>query len=275
MKELARRRIRQDLSKCDITEEVFSKYTSWSVVLSVSLLAFDFSPIDRYPELKELELRQLARALLSSEPDRTLASLKQRIKSYTHGELPHAKRVVSELYKLMESNESVEEPPLPSTMRSNKQNTDGNWAGLKKALTNSLTSGTFLDSQFYVESRSSTGPAKTRQLYFCSSVSSSFTSKLMTCEPFARIVCGLDVDSSSKVPQSSGPGERPLSSQMGTTATQKTRNLIKKDPRSSTRVFNGPSIRPQRIPTSLTSFSVLVFERALLPQTRQPVPRFC
>ena len=277
LKELALRRIRQDLSKCNITEEVFSKYTSWSVVLLVSLLAFGFSPMDRYPELKELGLRQLARALLSesSEPDRTLVSLKQKIKSYTHGELPHAKHVVSGLYKLMENNESVEEPPLPSIMRSNQQNTDGDWAGLRKALTNSLTSGTFLDSQFYVESRSSTGPAKTRQLYFCSSVSSSFTSKLMTCEPFARIVCGLDADPSPKVPQSSGPGEHPLSSQMGTIATWKTRNLIKKDPRSSTRVFNGSSIRPQRIPASLTSFSVLVSGRAPLPQTRQPVLRFC
>ena len=218
LKELALRRIRQDLSTCNITEEVFSEYTSRSVVLLVSLLIFDFSPMDRYPELKELRLRQLARVLLSSEPDRTLVSLKKKIESYTRGELPHAKHVVSGLYKLMENDESIEEPPLPPTVHSNQQNADGDWAGLKKSLTSSLTSGTFLDSQFYVESRSSTAsPAKTRQLYFCSSVNSSFTSKLMACKPLARIVYGLDADPSPKVPQGSGPGEYPLSSQMGTT----------------------------------------------------------
>jgi len=32
LKQLALRQIQQDISKCDITEEVFSKYTSWSVV---------------------------------------------------------------------------------------------------------------------------------------------------------------------------------------------------------------------------------------------------
>ena len=33
LKELALRQIRQDLSKCDITEEALSKYTSWFVVV--------------------------------------------------------------------------------------------------------------------------------------------------------------------------------------------------------------------------------------------------
>lgn len=275
LKELALRQIRQDLSKCDITEEVFSKYTSWSVVLLVSHLAFDFSPMDRYPELKELGLRQLARVLLSSEPDRAMASLRGKVKSYTRGELPHAKHVISGLYRLMESNKSVEESPLPPTVRSNQQNVDGDWAGLKKALTSSLTSGTFLDSQFYVESRSSTGPAEIRQLYFCSPVSTSFASKLMACKSFARIVCGLGIDPPSKVPQSSGPGEYPLSSQMGTTVIWRTRGLTKKDTQSYTRVFNGSSIRSPRISTDLISLSVLVSERVPPPQTHQSILRSC
>ncbi|KAF9793463.1 hypothetical protein BJ322DRAFT_130553 [Thelephora terrestris] len=164
LKKLALEQIRQDLSKCNIIEEALSKYTSW------------------YPELRELELRQLARALLSADSDRNMKLLKEQIKEYTHGKLPHAKHVISALYKLMESNESVEEPPLPTTVAHNQGDAKRDWSGLKKALTNSLTSGTFLSSQFYaLESWSSTGLHKTRPIYFCGTVDSSFTSTLTAC----------------------------------------------------------------------------------------------
>ena len=84
----------------------------------------------------------------------------------------------------MESDESVQEPPLPAPMAASRQQVaGGDWVGLKKALTKSLTSGTFLDSQFYaVESRSSTGLPKIQPIYFCSTVDGSFASKLMTCK---------------------------------------------------------------------------------------------
>ena len=91
----------------------------------------------------------------------------------------------------MESDESVEETPLPViTPPSNQQTPSGDWAGLKKALISSLTSGTFLDSKFYaVESRSSTSPPKIRPVYFCSTVGDCFVSKLTACKPITQAMC--------------------------------------------------------------------------------------
>jgi len=179
------RQIRQDLSECDIVEELFSKYTSWSVVLS--LRPFRFLKLDRYPNVRELELRHLARVLLSSDSDPTLGVLNAKIGSYTSGELPHAEHVLPALYELMESDESVEEMPLPAAASPNQLVTGSDWDGLKGALTGSLTSGTFLDSQFYaVESRSSTDLPKIRPIYFCSAVGGSFASNLAACGFFTQ-----------------------------------------------------------------------------------------
>ena len=189
LKELALAKIQQDLSKCNIVEEVFSKYTSWSVVI-FSLWMPDFSLVGRYPELRELEIRELARTLLSSNSGPTLKSLKKKINRYTHGQLAHGRHIISVLYELMEGDASVEETPLPEAATSN-QHVDGDWTGLKRALTSSLTSGTFLDSQFYaVEPGSSTDPPKVRPVYFCSTVGGSFISKLMACKPLPHITCG-------------------------------------------------------------------------------------
>jgi len=141
--------------------------------------------------LRELELRQLARVLLSSDSGPTLELLKTKAKSYAHGELPHAEDVLPALYELMESDESVEETPLPAAAPLNQETTGGNWEGLKKALTSSLASGTFLDSQFYaVESRSLAGLPKIRPIYFCSTVSGSFASKLVACKSFTWVMYG-------------------------------------------------------------------------------------
>lgn len=151
-----------------------------TVCYPIPLWTVDFSLIDRHPELRRLEITQLAWAL-SSDPDRTIRSLKEKIQSYTRGELPHANHVISALYELMESDDPVEIPVVTST---DKQAPSGDWTGLKKSLTSSLTSGTFLDSQFYaVESKASLGMPKIRPLYFCSTVSNSFTSKLTECKP--------------------------------------------------------------------------------------------
>ena len=151
-----------------------------------SLSPFKFLLIDRYPELRELELRQLARVLLSSDPDATLEALKAKIKSYADGQLPHAEPVLPALYELMENDGSVQESPLLKAASSNQQVISGDWDGLKKALTDSLTSGTFLDSQFCAaESRSSTGLPKFRPIYFCSAVGGSFASRLAACRSIA------------------------------------------------------------------------------------------
>ena len=72
-----------------------------------------FPRIDRYPELRELELRQLERVLLLSEPGPTPGLLKAKIKAYAYGESPHAENILSALYDLMESDESVKETLVP------------------------------------------------------------------------------------------------------------------------------------------------------------------
>jgi len=149
----------------------------------LSLKPVRFPRIDRYPELRELELRQLARVLLSSDSDPVLELLKTKVKSYAHGELPHAEHVLPALYELMESDESVEETPPTAAAPLNQETTGGDWEGLKKALTSSLTSGSFLDSQFYaIESRSSTSLPKIQPIYFCSTVGGSFVSRLVACK---------------------------------------------------------------------------------------------
>ena len=118
-----------------------------------------------------------------------------KVKSYAHGQLPHAEHILPALYELMGSDESIEETLPTTTTSSNQQVTGGDWDGLKKALTSSLTSGTFLDCQFYaVESRSSVGSPRIRPIYFCSTVGGSFTSRLVACKPLARIMCGQVAD---------------------------------------------------------------------------------
>jgi len=79
----------------------------------LSLKPVRFPRIDRYPELRQLELRQLARVLLSSDPDPTLGLLKAKIKNYGHGEFLHAEDVLPDLYNFMENDESVKETPFP------------------------------------------------------------------------------------------------------------------------------------------------------------------
>jgi len=154
----------------------------------LSLRPVRFPWIDRYPQLRELELRQLTRVLLSSDSGPTLGLLKAKIKGYAHGELPHAENILPTLYELMESDEEL---PVPAAILPDKQATGGDWEGLKRALTSSLTSGTFLDSQFYaVESRSSTGLPKIRPVYFCSKVGKGFTSELVACESLTWITRG-------------------------------------------------------------------------------------
>ena len=151
---------------------------------------FEFLLIDRYPELRELELKQLARVLLSDDSGPTLVALRTKVKGYAGGQLRHAEHVFPAIYELMENDGPIEETPLPLPVSSNQQVTGVDWDGLKKALTSSLTSGTFLDSQFYAaESRSSTGSPKIRPVYFCSTVGGSFASKPLARGSLALTVC--------------------------------------------------------------------------------------
>ena len=151
----------------------------------------EFSPRCRYPEVRELELKQLARTLLSTDSSPAVGALKDKIKACTRGQLPHAKGILPALYELMEGDVSAFEvtptqPPVPS-----KQGVaGGGWEWLKDALTWSLTSGSFLDSQFYaLDSKPRAGPPTIRPIYFCSMVGGTFLPRLVKCG-FSTLGCG-------------------------------------------------------------------------------------
>ena len=205
-------------------------------------MAPDFLQVGRYPELRDLELRQLARVLLFSDSGPTLESFKEKVRCYIHGELPHGGHVISTLYELMESDESVEEAPLTVAASVDQQVIDEE---LKRALTMSLTSGTFIDSQFYaVESRSSTGIPEVRPIYFCSTVDDIFVLNLMACMSFTRIRWGMAPNSGppSQAPQNSGHEGRFSDKQTGATATLTSNGLTKRVLPSVTLVSNGSSV---------------------------------
>ena len=210
----------------------------------LSIKPVGFSPIDRYPELRVLELKQLARELLSSDLSPTVGSLKAKIKSYTHGQLPHAEHILPALYELMEGDESVEETPLPAAAPQNQHVTGGYLDGLKEALTSSLTSGTFLDSQFFaVETRSSTGSPKIRPIYFCSGVGGNFVSKLVMCKFLALAMCGRLGDPISQIPRNSEHGRHYLPDvQTGMTAILRMKILTRRAPRNVTLRRSGSTI---------------------------------
>ena len=153
----------------------------------------------------------------------------------------------------MESDESVKETPLPVAASPNQRATDGDWEGLKVALTNSLTSGTFLDSQFYaVESQSSTGLPKIRPIYFCSEVGDSFVSKLVACKSLTLIMYGWVADPSFQIPRNSEDGRHhPLDVQMDMIAILTTKVLTQRAPRSGTLVQSCSLIHSQFVTMNL------------------------
>ena len=217
-------------------------------------MLFDLSPVSRYPELRDLEVRQFARALLSVDSATTMQSLQKGIESYTHGRLPHATHVISTIYELMESDDSVEvdEIPLPAATSSDQQTLSRDWTGLKKALISSLTSGTFLDSQFYaVESKSSSGLPKLRPIYFCSMVDDSIVSRLVARMFPAQIICGPTTDPSFQVLRSSRGEKHLFYPQMFMTVISRIARPTEDAPRTITRVRDGSPTRYKLVILSL------------------------
>jgi len=173
----------------------------------------------------------------------------------------------------MESDESIKETPLPAVASPNQQVTGGDWDGLKKALTSSLTSGMFLDSQFYaVESRLSTGSLKIQPIYFCSTVGGSFGSKLVECKSHTWIIHGCVTDSSFQIPRNSRHGKhRFLDVVMGMTVILMMKTLTQKTPWSVTRVPNGSPIHPRFVVVNLAPS----LQRPREPYTRKLVSGAC
>ena len=143
-----------------------------------------FSSCYRYPELRELELEHLARTLLTTDSDFVLNALAEKITDYTCGQLIHAKEVLPALHELTKKGtpfkETFAQPPTPSKLDA----AVGDWGRLKNILTWSLTTGSFLDSQFYArDSNPPRGTPSIRPIYFCSMAGDrTFSSKLLKCE---------------------------------------------------------------------------------------------
>ena len=134
-----------------------------------------------------MELKQLARALLSTDSSAARCAFKDKIKAYNRGQLPHAKDILPALYELMESDEAFKEMPGQPPAHPNPDAAGGDWERLKDALTWSLTSGTFLDCQFYaLDSKSSgSGVPRIRPVYFCSVAGDRFLPKVSKRRLFA------------------------------------------------------------------------------------------
>ena len=212
------------------------------------------SLVGRYPELRELEVRQLARALLSTNSASTLQSLQKGIEKYTRGRLPHAIHAISTIYELMESDDSVEveEIPLPASPFFSQQPHSDDWAGLKKAIVSSLTSGTFLDSQFYaVESKSCSGLLMLRPIYFCSTVDDSLMPRLIACEFIARMICGQATHLSFQLLRKLRGEKHSFHPQICMTVILRIVRLAKNAPWTITHVRNGSPIRYKLVALSL------------------------
>ena len=136
-----------------------------------------------FPEIMEVQVEHLARNLLSSiEPWKT-AALKRKIEVYTSGALPHAQEVLPALYHRLAS-------PRLLPMRTPHQfqmplRGDFDWRILKRELTKSLSTGTFLNMELRApEFRSSSGQLKLRPLYFCGAAGGEYTTKILSCKVF-------------------------------------------------------------------------------------------
>lgn len=121
---------------------------------------------------------------MTSDPGPALNALKEKIKAYTSGQLPHAEDVLPVLYELMRKDKPFEETQTQAPTPPQEGSAGGDWKRLKDALTWSLTSGSFLDSQFYALDSKPQAPATPtiRPIYFCSMVDGNFSSRLLKCK---------------------------------------------------------------------------------------------
>jgi len=111
--------------------------------------------------------------------------LKDKIKAYNRGQLPHAKDILPALYELIDSDETFKEMPAQLPAPPDKSTAGRGWEGLKTALTRSLTSGTFLDRQFYaLDSKSGSGAPRIRPVYFWSIAGDGFLPNDSKCKLF-------------------------------------------------------------------------------------------
>ena len=98
----------------------------------------------------------------------------------------------------MDSDKAFKGEPIQPPAPSKKGAPSRGWRRLKAALTWSLRSGSFLDSQFYaLDSKPQTGTPTIRPIYFCSEVGGAFLPKFEKCK-FSTKDCGNVINTSAR-----------------------------------------------------------------------------
>jgi hypothetical protein len=111
----------------------------------------------------------LAQAVRSPDSPEISAAFDNKIQEYFAGNLPHARGLVLGFFDLLANNRMSPHPSSTASSHSiimpYSDVNHGSWFQLRDAMIRSLTTGTFLDSMFYVEDSMELGP-----LSFCSSI---------------------------------------------------------------------------------------------------------
>jgi len=109
LKTLALGHIRNQLTKCNIVEEAFSRFASrwveYAAVIDCTLMARR-----RYDEIRGLYVDQLARVWMEDSTETTNASINKRIDSFAEGDLEYAAETLSALWEIANKDGDVKAP---------------------------------------------------------------------------------------------------------------------------------------------------------------------
>jgi len=106
LKTLALDHIRNQLAKCNIVEEAFSRFASrwveYAAVIDCMLMGRR-----RYDEIRGLYVDQLARVWMEDSTETTNASINKRVDSFAEGDLEYAAETLSALWEIANQDGDV------------------------------------------------------------------------------------------------------------------------------------------------------------------------
>ncbi|KAF9785433.1 hypothetical protein BJ322DRAFT_830356 [Thelephora terrestris] len=149
LKALALDRIRGELSKCDIVEESFSRFTS------------------QYDEIRSLYVEQLAYTWVEDSTEATRTSIEKKVDSFVEGDLEHAAEMVSTLWKMVNKDGDIKAPSNTSPTTTQVKS-PAHWDSVKIALIKSIRTGVFFDRKYLT--RHSISGDGLKPVYFSSTI---------------------------------------------------------------------------------------------------------
>ena len=109
LKTLALDHIRNQLAKCNIVEEAFSRFASrW--VEHIAVIDCMLIGRHRYDEIRGLYVNQLARVWMEDSTETTNTSINKRVDSFAEGDLEHAAETLSALWEIANKDGDVQAP---------------------------------------------------------------------------------------------------------------------------------------------------------------------